>query len=439
LVDGGSQLDLISPEFVNRLRIPWRVKEKSFIVKGPFDTQWVRRETEPLDIEVEGKTTQVVFDIVDMGPKKEMILGRPWHEDYDPDIRWKGGGHLRPRPPSPHPTDEMGKDSARQEPRTGGTQDDALPAGSPQEASSGRETTTRSGRGGTRRDQRRRASQEVAVISIDEHGQPEFQEWVTGFEAAFITAGNDKFSYYDGAKNDDKTGQIPAEYQGHPAIEAKHIEGLPDHGPWDHEIKLKDGAQLKFFKVYHTNEKQDAELKRYLEENLKRGHIRPSTSAAGYPVLFAPKKDGKLRMCVDYRQLNDQTVKNRYPLPLISKLRSQLADAQWFTRLDLPTAYAHIRIKEGDEWKTVFRTPYGHFEYFVMPFGLTNAPATFQAVVDHAIEPFRGKFAVCYLDDILIYSKNTNNTCSRCSMHCTNESSQSTRTRASSMSRKQSS
>ncbi|KAL2019738.1 hypothetical protein VTK56DRAFT_9182 [Thermocarpiscus australiensis] len=110
-------------------------------------------------------------------------------------------------------------------------------------------------------------------------------------------------------------------------------------------------------------------------------------------------------MCVDYRQLNDQTVKNRYPLPLISRLQDQLAGARYFTRLDLPTAYAHIRIKEGDEWKTAFRTPYGHYEYLVMPFGLTNAPATFQAVVDHAIRPFLDKFAVCYLDDILIFSR----------------------------------
>ncbi|EAQ87652.1 hypothetical protein CHGG_04271 [Chaetomium globosum CBS 148.51] len=143
----------------------------------------------------------------------------------------------------------------------------------------------------------------------------------------------------------------------------------------------------------------------YLEKNLEIGHIRPSTSPAGYPVLFVPKKDGKLRMCVDYRQLNNETVKNRYPLPLISRLRDQLSGAQHFTRLDLPTAYAHIRIKEGDEWKTAFRTPNGHYEYLVMPFGLTNAPATFQAAIDQAIRHCLDKFAVCYLDDILIYSK----------------------------------
>ena len=110
-------------------------------------------------------------------------------------------------------------------------------------------------------------------------------------------------------------------------------------------------------------------------------------------------------MCVDYRQLNDQTVKNRYPLPLISRLRDQLVGARYFTRLDLPVAYAHIRIREGDEWKTAFRTAFGHYEYQVLPFGLTNAPATFQSAIDHAICPFLDRTAVCYLDDILIFSK----------------------------------
>jgi hypothetical protein len=264
-----------------------------------------------------------------------------------------------------------------------------------------------SGRSGTRQQKEVRFAleQEVAVISVDEYGQLEHQEWVAGFEAAAVTAGNNKFAYYESTEQNAEKGKIPDDYQGHPAFEAKHMAGLPDHGPWDHAIDLKDGAQLKFFKVYHTNERQDAELKRYLESNLKIGHIRPSTSPAGYPVLFVPKKDGKLRMCVDYRQLNEQTVKNRYPLPLISRLRDQLSKARHFTRLDLPTAYAHIRIKSGDEWKTAFRTPYGHYEYLVMPFGLTNAPATFQSVVDHAIRPFLDRSAVCYLDDILIFSE----------------------------------
>ena len=188
-------------------------------------------------------------------------------------------------------------------------------------------------------------------------------------------------------------------------FEPKYLEGLLEYSPQDYEIKLKEGAQLKFFKIYYTNCQQNEKLKKYLEENLKRGYIRPSISLAGYPILFVLKKDGKLRLYIDYRQLNDQIIKNRYLLPLISWLQDQLASIKFFIRLDLPSAYNYIQIKEGDEWKTIFRTLYRHFEYFVIPFGLTNVPTTFQLLIDYTIQPFLDKFVVYYLDDILIFSK----------------------------------
>ena len=188
-------------------------------------------------------------------------------------------------------------------------------------------------------------------------------------------------------------------------FEPKYLEGLPEYSPQDYEIKLKEGAQLKFFKIYYTNRQQNEELKKYLEENLKRGYIRPSISLAGYPILFIPKKDRKLRLYVDYRQLNDQTVKNRYLLPLISQLQDQLASAKFFICLDLPSAYNYIRIKEGDEQKTAFYILYGYFEYLVMLFRLTNVPIIFQSLIDYAIRPFLDKFVVYYFNDILIFSK----------------------------------
>ena len=117
------------------------------------------------------------------------------------------------------------------------------------------------------------------------------------------------------------------------------------------------------------------------------------------------RKTGKLRLCVDYRHLNSITVKNRYPLPLITELQDKLKDAQWFTAIDLLDGYNLIRIKEGEEWKTAFRTRLGHFEYSVMPFGLTNAPATFQRMIDTVLRQFLDEFVVVYLDDILIFSK----------------------------------
>ncbi|KAK3896626.1 hypothetical protein C8A05DRAFT_20439, partial [Staphylotrichum tortipilum] len=160
-----------------------------------------------------------------------MILGRPWHEVYDPDISWKDGGHLRPRPES-QPTNSMSADDGSRERRTHERVHFKDP---PQETDSGSRTTTDSGRGGRKlgigRQRRRRTDAEVAVISVDAYGQTEFVDWVATFEAAAVSAGNDKFAYYQDAKVDDKTGQVPDEYQGHPAFHAKHMEGLPDHGP----------------------------------------------------------------------------------------------------------------------------------------------------------------------------------------------------------------
>ena len=112
-----------------------------------------------------------------------------------------------------------------------------------------------------------------------------------------------------------------------------------------------------------------------------------------------------MRLCVDYRELNDITVKNSYPLPLISEIQDRFQKAKYFTKFDIPAAYNRIRIKEGDEWKTAFGTRFGHYEYLVMPFGLTNAPATFQAFINNVLREYLDVFVTAYLDDILIYSE----------------------------------
>lgn len=137
---------------------------------------------------------------------------------------------------------------------------------------------------------------------------------------------------------------------------------------------------------------------------IRLGKIRPSKSPAGAPILFVKKKDGSLRLCVDYRGLNRVTIKNRYTLPLGEELRDRISGAKIFSKIDLKEGYNLVRIKQGDEWKTAFRTRYGHYEYLVMPFGLTNAPATFQALINDILREFLDQGVVAYLDDILIYS-----------------------------------
>ena len=140
-----------------------------------------------------------------------------------------------------------------------------------------------------------------------------------------------------------------------------------------------------------------------MTELLDKNFIRISNSPAGAPVLFAKKPGGGLRFCVDYRKLNAMTRKDRYPLPLITETLRSLSKAKWFTKLDVIAAFHKIRIREGDEWKTAFRTRYGLYEYLVTPFGLTGAPATFQRYINWTIKDFLD-FCTAYIDDVLIYS-----------------------------------
>jgi len=182
---------------------------------------------------------------------------------------------------------------------------------------------------------------------------------------------------------------------------------LSENGPYDLPIDLEEGKQPPYGPMYNLSENELMVLREYLQKYLARGWIRPSRSPAGAPIVFAKKKDGSLRLCVDYRALNNITIKNRYPLPLIQESLERLGNARIYTRLDVREAYHRLRIREGDEWKTAFRTRYGHFEYLVVPFGLTNAPAAFQAYINRALSDLVDRICVVYLDDILIYSRTT--------------------------------
>jgi hypothetical protein len=146
------------------------------------------------------------------------------------------------------------------------------------------------------------------------------------------------------------------------------------------------------------------ELKVQLEELLTKGYIKLSKSPYGAPILFVHKKDGMLRMCVNYKALNKARVKNRYPLPRIDDLFDRLLEAKVFNRIDLRSGYYQIRSTKGDEEKTACRTRYGSYEFMVMPFGLTNAPTTFCTLMNDIFREWLDDFIVVYIDDILIYS-----------------------------------
>ena len=181
---------------------------------------------------------------------------------------------------------------------------------------------------------------------------------------------------------------------------------LPPHRPYDCAIDLLPGAPLPSSRLYNLSRPEREAMEKYIKDSLSAGLMRPSSSPVGAGFFFVAKKDKSLCPCIDFRGLNNITVRNKYALPLISSAFEPLQGATVFSKLDLRNAYHLVRIREGDEWKTAFNTPLGHFEYLVMPFGLTNAPAVFQNLVNDVLRDFLNRSVFVYLDDILIFSHN---------------------------------
>ena len=199
--------------------------------------------------------------------------------------------------------------------------------------------------------------------------------------------------------------QLPERYHPWKHVFSKTLaDVLPPHRPTDHTIELKPDAKLPYKRPYNMSRDELAAVKKYIDEHLEKGFIRPSKSSVASPVLLARKPGGGLRFCVDYRTLNELTIKNRYPIPLIRDTLDRLCQAKYFTKLDIIAAFNKLRIAPGHEWKTAFTTSFGLFEYLVMPFGLCNAPSSFQSYINDQIQDFLNDFCVAYLDDILIYS-----------------------------------
>ncbi|GJU67897.1 reverse transcriptase domain-containing protein [Tanacetum coccineum] len=190
-----------------------------------------------------------------------------------------------------------------------------------------------------------------------------------------------------------------------PEVFPDDLSGLPPVREIEFRIDLIPGALPVVKSPYRLAPSEMSELSNQLKELQEKGFIRPSHSPWGAPVLFVKKKDGAMRMCIDYRELNKLTIKNRYPLPRIDDLFDQLQGACCFSKIDLRSGYHQLRVREEDIPKTAFRTRYGHFEFTVMPFGLTNAPAIFMDLMNRVCKPYLDKFIIVFIDDILIYSK----------------------------------
>ena len=183
----------------------------------------------------------------------------------------------------------------------------------------------------------------------------------------------------------------------------KQSERMPTRKLWDHAIEVKEGFVSRKGKVYPLSREEREEVREFMKEQLQKGYIQLSKSLQTAPVFFVGKKDGKKRMVQDYRYLNEWTVKNNYPLPLILDVLENIGMKKMFTKMDLRWGYNNVRIKEGDEWKAAFITPEGSFEPTVMFFRLTNSPVTFQAMMNELLRDLTnmGKVAV-FIDDVIV-------------------------------------
>ncbi|TYK18660.1 ty3-gypsy retrotransposon protein [Cucumis melo var. makuwa] len=191
----------------------------------------------------------------------------------------------------------------------------------------------------------------------------------------------------------------------YPDVFPEELLGLPPHREIEFAIELEPGTVPISRAPYRMAPAELKELKVQLQELLDKGFIRPSVSPFGAVVLFVKKKDGSMRLCIDYRELNKVTIKNRYHLPRIDDLFDQLQGATVFSMIDLRLGYHQLRIKDGDVPKTAFRSRYGHYEFIVMSFGLTNAPTVFMDLMNRVFREFLDTFVIVFIDDILIYSK----------------------------------
>ena len=190
-----------------------------------------------------------------------------------------------------------------------------------------------------------------------------------------------------------------------PEVFPEDLPKVPPEREINFRIDLLPDTQHIFIPPYRMAPAERKELKVQLKDLLDKGFIKPSISPWGAPVLFVKKKDGSLRMCIDYRQLNKVTIKNKYPSPRMDDLFDQPKGASHFSKIDLRSRYHQLRVRDSDIFKIAFRTQYGHYEFVVMSFGLTNALAAFMYLMNRVFKQYLDLFVIIFIDHILIYSR----------------------------------
>lgn len=363
LIDSGANSNIMDKDFAVRHKIPLiqvapasvTMVDGQEVSSGPIISATI-----PIEVSLGLLRCRISFNIM-KSPANPIILGLPWLELHNPHIDWKTHS-VQPRPtPRSFMHHEVKSSFYEKSPTV--------------------------------------SSIQVNIISLKEFIEEGHKNSGTSFAISTQPHSNN-------STTSTSSGLIPPEYHDYlDVFDKEKATILPQHRSYDCPIDLEEGKKPPFGPIYSLTPAELEALRVYIDENLANGFIRHSKSPAGAPIFFVSKKDGSLRLVVDYRGLNKITIPNKYPLPLVSELLDRLGGARVFTKLDLRGAYNLIRIRPGDEWKTAFRTRYGHFEYVVMPFGLTNAPAVFQHMANDVFREFLDIFVIIYLDDILIFSK----------------------------------
>jgi hypothetical protein len=383
LVDSGASHDFVASHIVNKLSLPVVQDSAATIVLGNGSRQDGSLVVPRLSFRVGTFKDTRPFRVTKLG-SYDLILGKPWLTAFNPDVDWASNTIRLVKGPQIYTL----------APKHTGVDDDDSVVGLISHIQ-------------LKRLLRNGHQAYLAVLTECKDGE----ESGTADSASTATGTANSADTATGVPDTlkDTVPELQATVQQLLQRFSKTFGPLPNRLPperdVDHAIELEAGAKPPFLPIYHLSPRELQEVKEQLTMLLEMGFIQPSKSPYGAPIIFVPKKNGKLRMCVDFRALNNATVKNRYPLPRIDELLDRLQGASVFTKLDLQSGYWQIRIKEEDVHKTAFRTRYGHYEWRVLPFGLTNAPATFQALMNRVLAPFLDKFVVVYLDDILIFSR----------------------------------
>ena len=321
LLDSGSNISIMNSTTFQKLQIQKIQTSRIRLTFGNGDSYTSDESTAPVIVKLGHHTEELVFQIAEI-PEQSIILGMDWLQTHNPIIDWPS---LSLQFSSHHCREFCIPDGAK---------------------------VTISGISNPRRN----------IVTVIRH------------HPSLVSTSTPESSHI----------QLPEQFQKFKNVFDKTLaeQNLPPHRDFDFKIELKNPNDIPpYQKPYKLSPAQDSALEEYIHDMLAKGHIRASKSPSGAPIFFQPKPGGGLRPCVDYTKLNNMTVKDRYPIPLVSDLLDQIKGAKLFTKIDLRAAYNLVRIREGDEWKTAFTSRYGHYEYTVMPFGLANAPAVFMRFI----------------------------------------------------------